>query len=451
MKNIRFYITILSLLVLSSCQSFLEPVPPINIAVEDAYTSEESVQNGLVGLYASMQKSNYYGGHYLLIADALSDNATTGGYDNVVLDEIGDKAVTPSNTIISNVWIGIYNTIAHANYLLKGMEKVQMDATTKANIAAQARAIRAMAHFDLLRYFGEHWNTSSKYGIPVIDSPVGIDAKPSRKTVAETYSFITSELTASLSAIGEESSKNFIGPNAIKGLLARVYLYQGNKKEAAKFATEVIESGAYHFLDNPEKIYANRASAESIFELYFDQQSQSSYNGFTYSRQDALRTEILYMASESLKEFFDARPDDLRASLQDFSEDTNNSSITENGDGRTQKYRGEATKDNPAYILRLAEMYLIKAEAEGTVEPLNALRAARGLKALEVTTEKDLMAAIVDERRAELNFEGHRYFDLARLNLYAEVVGTEAYKAVLPIPANEIAASDNKLEQYPGY
>ena len=451
MKKIHIILSAALVWGLSSCQNFLEPMPPVNIAIDGAYTSAESVQNGLIGAYASMQKPYYYGGHYLLMADGLTDNASTGGYDNPVIDEIGEKAVTPSNTIVGKMWTSIYYTIAHTNQLLKGMENVSMDNTEKAKIAAQARVIRAMAHFDLLRYFGAHWDVNSKYGIPVIDAPVGIEVKPSRKTVAETYSFIFTELSAALGVLDDASSNNFIGKNTVKALLARVYLYRGDKVNAAKYANEVINSGKYSLLDSPDKIYTNRNTSESIFELYFDQQSQSSYNGYTYARQDALRTEVLYLASGNLNTFFKTRPTDSRGKLHDFSTDTNNPSITESGDGRTQKFRGEATKDNPAYILRLAEMYLIKAEAENSVAALNTLRKARGLDALKTLTGDALTNAILDERRAELNFEGHRFFDLVRLKKYTSMFGLEAHKVVLPIPTNEILASDNNLVQYPGY
>lgn len=451
MKKINILITAVLFWVLSSCQSFLEPVPPINIPIDAAYTSAESVQNGLIGVYASMQKSYYYGGYYLLVGEGLSDNSSTGGYDNPVIDEIGGKAVTPSNTLVGNMWVAIYNTIAHTNHLLKGVEGVSMDGTEKAQVIAQARAVRALAHFDLLRYFGAHWDINSKYGVPVIDSPVGIDVKPSRKTVSETYTFIISELTAALATVGDNSSANFIGKDAIKALLARVYLYKGDKVNASKYATEVINSGKYHFLDTPAKIYNTKTSSESIFELYFDQQSQSSYNGYTYAREDALRSEVLFLASGNLNSFFKARPTDPRGGLLDYSTDTNNPSITESGDGRTQKFRGETTKDNPAYIVRLAEMYLIKAEADNSVAPINVLRKARGVDALKTLTGDALTNAILDERRAELNFEGHRFFDLVRLKKYTSMFGLEAYKVVLPIPTNEILASDNNLVQYPGY
>ena len=126
-------------------------------------------------------------------------------------------------------------------------------------------------------------------------------------------------------------------------------------------------------------------------------------------------------------------------------------------DGRTQKYRGETTKDNPAYIVRLAEMYLIYAEANGKttgLSTLNTLRTARGLKALktaDVSTDAAFVTAVLDERRAELNFEGHRLFDLARTQRFKSVIGADNFRSILPIPGREIAASGGKLSQNPGY
>lgn len=143
----------------------------------------------------------------------------------------------------------------------------------------------------------------------------------------------------------------------------------------------------------------------------------------------------------------------MRATLQDFDPANHDESITSDGSGRTEKYRGEDTKDNPAYILRLAEMYLIRAEARGKaggMEDLNTLRLLRGLTEITPVTDDDFLNAVLDERRAELNFEGHIYFDLARTGRITEVADSE-FRAALPIPLREITATAEALRQNPGY
>ena len=145
----------------------------------------------------------------------------------------------------------------------------------------------------------------------------------------------------------------------------------------------------------------------------------------------------------------------MRAELLDYDENRNDVTIVP--DGRTQKYRGEESRDNPAYILRLAEMYLIRAEALGRsagLDDLNLIRTKRGMQPLtaaDVPADADFLRAVLDERRAEFNFEGHRYFDLARTRQVGTVLNIEEFRSILPIPSNEIATGKGRMLQNPGY
>jgi hypothetical protein len=166
-------------------------------------------------------------------------------------------------------------------------------------------------------------------------------------------------------------------------------------------------------------------------------------------RPDALRPEVLFFVSEDLGKFFDQRSGDVRAKLTNFIDND----VSIQPDGRTEKYRGEQTRDNPAYILRLAEMYLIVAEMADKTEALaalNALRESRGLSSLVNLSDDELKQAVEDERRAEFNMEGHRFFDLARLGKIETVLGQDA-KPVLPIPLREIVATNGLIVQNKGY
>jgi starch-binding outer membrane protein, SusD/RagB family len=167
-----------------------------------------------------------------------------------------------------------------------------------------------------------------------------------------------------------------------------------------------------------------------------------------------LRTEIFFLASQSLNTFFQGRPDDKRSELVDYV----NNDVSILPEGRTQKYRGEVTKDNPAYILRIAELYLIAAEAKklagGGLEYLNALRDNRGMSTLDagdVPDEESFLQAVLNERLAELNFEGHRFFDLARYQKIQDVLGVDNTNSVFPIPQREVTATKEALTQNPGF
>jgi hypothetical protein len=404
-----------------------------------------------------------------MVADLNSDIGTDGGYQYTVLDEISAVNISTSNTIVENVWLALYYTIATANGIINQVDGIVDPTFTQEernSIKGQALAARALAHFDALRMFGEHWNTSSDFGIPVVTKiQKATDVVP-RSTVAQSYAAIIQDFTDALSLVdANDRSKVYFNPIAIQALLARAYLYSGDKAKAITTATAVIDEGTFFLLDQTTftKIYsAPYQSDESIFELTFSIQNQSGLNALTYLRESALRSDVFFLANADLDNFFSNRPGDLRANLVDFSANDNDPSIVP--DGRTQKYRGETTRDNPAFISRIAEVYLIRAEAEGKtqagVDDLNAVRTNRGLSAFALSdfaTQSDFVAALLDERKAELNFEGHRMFDLARSGQFATAVNLvkgpniQDYNAIFPIPKQERIATKGVLPQNPGY
>lgn len=451
-----------SLLILffSSCEKFLSQDSIIEVASEDMFSDLASLESARIGMYNSLQNVNYYGANYVLAPEAHSDNGAAGGFDYAELEELGNKALTASNLIVEDIWISIYNTIYNTNQILENIDNINDPLLTdelRNDIKGEAYAIRAMAHFDLLRMFGEHWDINSNYGIPIVASTLAPDAEVSRSTVAISYQAIINDLNGAISFLSDEELRTgdgsykgaqFITQTNAKAILARVYQYKGDYTLAESFATEVIDAGYSSLADDVSVIYNTKLSSEAVFELIFNSQDKSFYNAYTYSRTDALRTEVLYLASEDIGNFFAANPEDTRNITVNFID--NDLSITP--DGRTEKYRGEVFQDNSAYIIRIAEMYLIRAEAKGFggggVADLNTVAEARGMDAYAPASEDEFLADLMRERRAEFNFEGQRYFDLAHFGKVQEVLG-EAVLPVFPIPLREVNAAG--LEQNPGY
>jgi hypothetical protein len=419
-----------------------------------------SLESARIGMYNSLQNANYYGASYVLATEAHSDNGAVGGFDYAELEELGNKSLTSSNLIVEDIWISIYNTIYNTNSILENIDGINDPLLTvdlRNDIAGEAYAIRAMAHFDLLRMFGEHWDINSTYGIPVVTSTLATDAQVSRSTVAISYEAIINDLTAAIDLLSDEDLRlgdgsykgaQFITHTNAKAILARVYQYKKEYTLAADYATQVIDAAYSSLVSDVAVIYETKLSSEAVFELLFNAQDKSLYNAYTYSRTDALRTEVLYLASENLSLFFADRPDDARNVTVNFID--NDLSITP--DGRTEKYRGEVFQDNSAYIVRFAEMYLIRAEANGFggggLLDINSVRAVRGLPPAIATNEDEFIQVLMDERRAEFNFEGHRYFDLAHFGKTEEVLGAGVLPE-FPIPLREVNAAG--LDQNPGY
>ena len=447
---------------LGSC-GILDQVSPNDVDANNVFISEEGANSALTGMYATMQSRDYYGGYFPMIADLHSDVGTAGGFFVIALEELSALEVTESNFIIENTWLAIYNTISTANAIIAnvpGISDPDFTAEEKDHVVGQAKTIRALGHFDLLRLFGEHWDLSSSFGIPVVTTIQTADDVVSRSTVAQTYTAILADLNDAFTLIiADDRNQSLVNPMTVKALQARVKLYKGDDMAGAEAdAQAVIDDGAFSLMDATsfQEIYNGRLSAESIFELTFDVQNRSSYNSITYSRGDALRTEVLFLVEESMNDFFNSRAGDLRSSLVDFNPDNNSSDIIP--DGRSQKYRGEDTRDNPAYIIRMAELYLIIAEAQGLagggIDELNEVRINRGLPSFIISdfdTEADFLNAVLDERKAELNFEGHRMFDLARTGNTDTILDIDDFRSIIPIPLRELTATNGAIVQNPGY
>ncbi len=463
MKNIFNYILlIISIIAFNAC-GLLEQDSLDGVSTEEVFKTADGIRSARLGLYSMLGNQSYYGGYFPMIIEAHSDNGATGGYDIESLDELSEKRLTSANLYNEKLWIAIYGTANAANRILENIEKVEdLDTLEAQNIRGEALFVRALCHFDALRVWGEHWDKTSEYGVPISTKTQGVGSAIGRSTVQASYDAILADLIEADSLVAPEidpstaksKSNIYITKNAVKALLARTYQYFGDKDKAISCTNALISSNKFDlFIDKDfSKLYNDRQTKESIFELKFDLQNRSFFNALTYKRPEALRPEISFLAAADLNDFFKSRLGDVRSTTVSYS--NNDESIAP--DGRSQKYRGEDKQDNPAYILRYAEMYLILAEARGKdtgLDPLNVLRQKRGLptlRAIDIDTDEKFEEALLAERRAELNMEGHRFFDLARAKKVEDILGKDV-KSVFPIPLREIAATNGALKQYFGY
>lgn len=454
MKKILYSIILFLGFSLQSCD-VLNLESPDTVLEEDVFTTADGFRNARIGMYSNLAVAEYYGGNFPLLVDGTSDDGATGSYGVIDYEEIGAKQITPTNLVVEKLWFSIYKVIGISNHIISKIDRLEDKSLSKEerdNIKGEAYFIRALCHFDALRTWGEHWDKASALGIPLVTEVQAFDSKVGRTTVAKCYASINSDLSEASKLLDDNGkTSNYVTLDALKALQARVALYEKDKVNAAKFAAEIINNQKFALYQGADvaKIYTVRKSQESIFELGFTTLNRSQYNQLTYVRPDALRPEVLFYVSEDLGKFFASRQGDVRANLVNFKD--NDASIQP--DGRTEKYRGEQTRDNPAYIFRLAEMYLIVAETADKSEALaalNTLRASRGLKQLSNLSDDQLKIEVEDERRAELNMEGHRYFDLARLGKIESTIGTGT-KSVLPIPQREIVATGGLIQQNKGY
>jgi starch-binding outer membrane protein, SusD/RagB family len=234
---------------------------------------------------------------------------------------------------------------------------------------------------------------------------------------------------------------------AANALLARTYLETGQNAQARDRATAVINSGLYTLVPNFRSIWTTKHSQESIFELHFTINTSNSL-AFWYFPA-ALGGRLGFAPTAELFNSFDAN-DSRRAAT-----------IGLSGSQRYGfKYHRVANGDDNVVILRLAEMYLVRAEANARLNAdaalvradINAVRARAGVAPLgaEVSGQAALLTAILQERRWELAFEGHRFFDLRRHGVAVTRLSIPANRLLFPIPQSELDVNEN-LVQNPGY
>ncbi len=445
----RIYISLILLVFVFASCDVLDPEPQTSLDAETVLSNGAAAEAVLLGAYSRMQVGSYYGVEYVLNPGLIADNTIFQGFFDSQL-ELDQRSVPYTNLWISTAWVNIYRVINISNLLITEVPNIDDDAfATRDRVLGEAHAIRALAYFDLLRVFGEHFDTSSPYGIPLLLEPVpdnDFNQIPdlARSSVEATYQQILDDLGVAETLLAGFADRGKMNYWATLALSARVHLYARNYSEAFTYANDVIENGPMSLVASIEELYGPDVTgfvSESIFDLEFNDQDQSSLNTFTRVRDE-------YNADPDLVDAF--HEDDARGELFDqfgvrF---------------KTNKYLNSDNANN-VRVLRLAEMYLIRSEAAvystATPDPnagladLNVIRNRAGLGDLDPFNSLDeYVDALLLERRLEFNFEGHRFFDLVRFDKINEVLGMPDHRKVFPIPRNELLVSEN-LEQNPQY
>ncbi|MBD3750764.1 MAG: RagB/SusD family nutrient uptake outer membrane protein [Sphingobacteriales bacterium] len=454
-KNIIKATFLAGSVILASCtDNYLNQKPQASLDATTAYTDAASAKAGLLGIYSGFQNANYYGLRYWALTDLYANTLThTGTFPSFA--QINNKSILADNVEITNMWNSMYSTINRANTLLAAIPNINDGALNKEDYLAEVKTLRAMVYFDLLRLFGGSiagYNQTGGVGIPIILTPtlVEADATPvARSTEAQVYTQINKDLDDAI-AVASYPNKIFgrMGKDAAKMLKARVALYTGDYTTAESLCTDLISSGRYSLVsgNNYANIWLTQNSSESIFELQFDAQNSNSIAFFYYPTTRGGRNEINSSASLNAAH----ETGDIRKPV--------NYTVT-SPIKVTLKYTRVSTGADNVTIMRMSELYLIRAEARakkatpdiiGALADLNVVRGRAGLADFVALLPSDIIDQIVKEDRIEFAHEGHIWFDLRRNGMAGTVV-TEAYKALWPIPQREVLNSGGVISQNTGY
>ena len=437
----------------SSCKKFVElGAPPTQILFADAFKTDASAQSVIMGIYSlSSAAVNGFLTNITFYPGISGDDVQYNGSD-ANIQEFSRNAILSNNLTAANIWGTTYPLIKNTNNAISGIEaSTTITASAKAQLLGEAKFLRAYFYFYLVNLYGD-------VPLPLKDDYSAFEsALLPRTPAAQVYTQIIKDLTDAQAALPVAYVGTFRGRAnklAATSLLARVYLYQKDYTNAEIQATQVISSGVYS-LPSPVLAFIN-SSNEIIWQIGNATGVSVPGNGYVsaaaaipnYSLAD-----VTYQSFESTA--------DLRRT---------NWTAAKTLGGKTYysitKYKvGSGVGNEYNVALRLAEQYLIRAEARaqqnnlnGAKADLDAVRTRAGLPGINANfNQQQMLAAIEQERKVELFGEwGHRWLDLKRTNRADAVLGalrptTWKTTAVLfPIPQPQIVIN-NTLTQNPGY
>lgn len=499
-RNINYAVILVLLAMTVSCnKDFISLTPKGSFLTENYYADRDQAYTGLVAVYDVLRKNAGGFENMITMMNAGSDDNYAGGggaTDGAGIQGFSNYTLNP-NTIPGSFWSDHYQGIFRANILLQKLPDVPMDAGEKARFTAEAKALRALYYFNLVRMFRN---------IPLILEPLSTTDiyNVTQADPSEVYSQIEKDLEEAINdlppTLNMATEAGRLTRVAGQAILGKVYLYDDKKPEAAAMLANV--NGATPGQPNQYGnrllpkfsdlwVFTNKFNAESILECIHTDQSNADW-GFWGSSADEGNSVNQMVGPRSYQRIGNAAPDipsgwSFNVWTQDFYDLIKNDPrfaatvldmkalqaadeasyiagyqntgyflnkfIPRASDVRTGGGAVELNFQQDDYIIRLADCYLMEAEALGATGTraqalLDAVRARVGLPSVPVS-----MNAIKTERRLELAGEGHRFFDLVRWGDAAGKLTDRGFKSgkneIFPIPALELQGT--KLEQNPNY
>lgn len=261
------------LLALSSCQDFLNIEPQDQISKDEALNTLEGIDAAIIGAYSSLGASDYYRQHFTAypeLAGNMQPNPAAAGSDGVAGNQSAILTtyregnfftINPGyeNNSFDNFYAVLYNHLNRVNNIIAALETLETDQEARRNsLRGEALALRAIAHFDLLRLYAQPYlftEDGSHPGVVLAERPFEVTERPARRTVAEGYTLIESDLLRAVELLGPSARRTtdriWLTPLIARGLLARAYAYQGNWAGVVEQTTAVINAGQVTLL-NPD-------------------------------------------------------------------------------------------------------------------------------------------------------------------------------------------------------
>lgn len=439
----RRLLAALTLAALAGCDSTLSVEPSTEVESSQAIVDAGSARAALAGAYDALQDGSYYGGDFLFFTELPSDNADHVGTFTSFADV--DLFVTAAdNSTIEGIWDAIYAGIGRANTLIAKIPAVKdLEEDEKNDIIGQAYLLRALHYHNLVKLWGP---------VPIRLEPTeSLDdlGTSTRASTDEVYTQILADLNKAEQLMSTEARTRKGSLGAVSALRSRVMLYQQDWAGAEVAANLTIARGyklASSFPDLFDPVGNN--TTEDIWRASFTATEYNNLGYYYISKSFGGRRELA--PTKNLEDAFEAA-DERKAWSIKF-------------DDRNRRYGAKFPTTEGAedlHVIRLGEVLLNKAEAQArqnklseAVATYNELRVRAGVAphqlGVNVTTQQEVIDAVLLERRRELAFEGDRWPDLVRTGRAVTTLGIPAFRMLFPIPQNEVDVSPG-IVQNPGY
>lgn len=487
---------------LSSCvNDWLDVAPSDGTDADAALTSSSDLDAARTGMYKALKGNSslvdYYGQQFFVYGDVHAGddyqyNNLGGSNRASFYYDMNYQTASEFTSSTSVAWKSPYIVIGRANRIIAAAEGGALSdaAEAKATIdqyAAEAKVLRALAHFDLVRIYGKPYteDQGASLGVPLVTEVLESNAKPARSTVAEVYTQVVKDLTEAISsnALATETEPGYVSVWGAKAILSRVYLNMGDYANALSVAEDIIKNSGAALWTRDQYLKAWDASTPNESEFLFRLNVAGSTDNNDLNGIGNLQQRDGYKEMVATKKFVDmltSDPKDVRNDM--FLPAKAEKEVAVYGTNKVflNKLRGQGGNLRNVTIvpiIRLSEVYLTAAECAfrnndktKAVEYLNSLVKNRTTTVASLATVDNItLDRILIERRKELIGEGQRYFDALRnnetitrytseadkgwhktLSKEAQSFNRDYFKAIAAIPQAEINANPN-IKQNTGY
>lgn len=463
-KQVTLYLLLGVLIV--SCSDFLEENPQNNVSQSNYYVTEQDAVSAVNAIYSYLGSYNldglgpfpgstagvYHSTFWVTIGLA-SDNLMNNQLGAINNDQLATFSYNAENASFLEIWRVHYKVIYLSNIAIERIPGIEMEEGLKNRLVNEAKFLRGLMYFNLVRMFGE---------IPLLTEEAG-PLQPEEAAVDAIYDQIIADLRAAEALPSDGSiQEGRATKGAAKALLSKVYLTRGEYQNAADKALEVIESGTYELWDDFADVFklSNRGGKEAIFSVGFGDAGGvisfwevGQFNvrllpvALSNERSEITNTQGWQIATQDLYNAFSSNDERRNVTfMTEFLNDAgdvvtlDNIYIKKYWDEADDPTAGGSVNDFP--VIRYAEVLLIYAEAQAELanfddanDYLNMVRDRAGLDDINITDLESFKEAILEERRKEFVAEGERWFELVRmeeLNEKVHAAKDHEYEAAIP-------------------